>query len=121
MVISFSFTEEQEDIRRAAREFAEKEFTQEIALECDRNEKYPMELVEKCMKLGFHSVAIPEEYGGGGYGPIEQMIVMEEFSSVNPVLPLPALPPRLVLRYSYSMEVKSRRRNTFEELQRVRR
>jgi alkylation response protein AidB-like acyl-CoA dehydrogenase len=93
MAISFSFTEEQEDIRRAAREFAEKEFTPELALECDREEKYPMDLVKKCMKLGFHSVAIPEEYGGGGYGPIEQMIVMEEFSSVNPGLALACLTP----------------------------
>ncbi len=93
MPISFSFTEEQEDIRRAAREFAEKEFTPELALECDRNEKYPMELVKKCMELGFHSVAIPEEYGGGGYGAIEQMIVMEEFSAVNPGLAIACLTP----------------------------
>ena len=93
MAISFSFTEEQEDIRRAAREFAEKEFTHELALECDRNEKYPMELVKKCAKLGFHAVAIPEEYGGGGYTPIEQMIVMEEFSAVNPGLALACLTP----------------------------
>ncbi len=93
MPISFSFTEEQEDIRRAAREFAEKEFTPELALECDRNEKYPMDLVKKCMKLGFHAVAIPEEYGGGGYSIIEQMIVMEEFSAVNPGLAIACLTP----------------------------
>ena len=44
MGISFTFTEEQEDIRRAVREFAEKEFTAELALECDREEKFPWEL-----------------------------------------------------------------------------
>lgn len=93
MPISFQFTEEQEDIRRAAREFAEKEFTPELALECDREEKFPMELFKKCAKLGFHAVSIPEEYGGGGYGPIEQMIVMEEFSAVNPGLGLACLIP----------------------------
>jgi len=93
MPISFQFTEEQEDIRRAAREFAEKEFTPELARECDREEKFPFELWKKCAKLGFHAVAIPEEYGGGGYGPIEQMIVMEEFSAVNPGLGLACLIP----------------------------
>ncbi|AKG92167.1 Acyl-CoA dehydrogenase [Geoglobus ahangari] len=93
MTVSFQFTEEQEDIRRAAREFAEKEFTPELARECDREEKFPMELFKKCAKLGFHAVAIPEEYGGGGYGPIEQMIVMEEFSAVNPGLGLACLLP----------------------------
>jgi alkylation response protein AidB-like acyl-CoA dehydrogenase len=92
-MVDFTFNEEQEDIRRAAREFAEKEFTPELAMECDREEKYPRELVRKCAQLGFHAVAIPEEYGGGGYGPIEQMIVMEEFSAVNPGLALACLTP----------------------------
>ncbi len=102
-MVDFTFTEEQEDIRRAAREFAEKEFTQELAIECDREEKYPRELVKKCAELGFHAVAIPEEYGGGGYGPIEQMIVMEEFSAVNPGLAIACLTPifgvEILLKY----------------------
>ena len=93
MAVSFQFTEEQEDIRNAAREFAEKEFTPELALECDREEKFPFELYRKCAELGFHAVSIPEEYGGGGYGAIEQMIVMEEFSAVNPGLGLACLIP----------------------------
>ena len=92
-MVSFQFTKEQEYIRKAAREFAEKEFTPELAMKCDREERFPMELFKKCAKLGFHAVAIPEEYGGGGYGPIEQMIVMEEFSAVNPGLGLACLIP----------------------------
>ncbi len=92
-MISFQFTEEQEDIRRAAREFAEREFTPELAMKCDREEIFPFELFKKCARLGFHAIAIPEEYDGGGYGPIEQMIVMEEFSSVNPGLGLACLIP----------------------------
>ncbi len=92
-MVSFQFSKEQEYIRKAAREFAEKEFTPELAMKCDREEKFPEELFRKCAELGFHAVAIPEEYGGGGYGPIEQMIVMEEFSSVNPGLGLACLIP----------------------------
>ncbi len=77
------FTKEQEEIRKAARTFAEKEFTPDLILECDREEKFPYELWKKCAKLGFHSVDLPEEYGGGGYGIVEKCIVFEEFSAVN--------------------------------------
>lgn len=50
--IDFDLTREQEDIRNAAREFAEGEFP-DIAKECDRNEKYPDALVKKAADLGF--------------------------------------------------------------------
>ena len=44
--MEFDLTKDQEDIRKAAREFAEGEFP-EIAQECDQQEKYPRELVTK--------------------------------------------------------------------------
>ncbi|WP_456468714.1 acyl-CoA dehydrogenase family protein [Archaeoglobus sp.] len=82
-MVDFTFTEEQEDIRRAVREFAEKEITPELSLECDREEKFPWELWRKFAKLGFHVIDIPEEYGGGGYGIVEKCIVFEEMSRVD--------------------------------------
>ncbi len=51
--MDFKLTPEQEDIRRAAREFAEKEFTPEVIEECDREEKYPMDIVRKARDLAF--------------------------------------------------------------------
>jgi len=83
-MVDFRLTAEQEDIRRAAREFAEKEFTPEIMHECDRDEKYPMELVKKARKLGFSTVKIPEEYGGMGLSLFEEALVTEEFYRVSP-------------------------------------
>ena len=74
----FRLSEEQEDIRQAVREFCEKEFTPELALELDRKEEYPMELYKKAAKLGFTSMRFPEEYGGQGYGILEQCIAIEE-------------------------------------------
>ena len=38
--MNFQLTEEQEEIRAAVREFAEKEFTPELARECDRKEEF---------------------------------------------------------------------------------
>ncbi len=84
--MDFRLTDEQEDLRKAAREFAEKEFTKELMEECDREEKYPMELVRKARKLGFSTLKIPEEYGGMGMTLLEECLVTEEFYRVSPGL-----------------------------------
>jgi len=51
--LDFELTEEQKDIQRAAREFAEGEFTRELAVELDRKEEFPFDLWKKACKLGF--------------------------------------------------------------------
>jgi alkylation response protein AidB-like acyl-CoA dehydrogenase len=84
-MMDFKLTREQEDIRKASREFAEGEFP-EIARECDRAEKYPRGLVKKAAELGFIGLNLPEKYGGSGYGYLEKCIVSEEFWRVDPGL-----------------------------------
>ncbi|MEM2465680.1 MAG: acyl-CoA dehydrogenase family protein [Candidatus Bathyarchaeia archaeon] len=74
----FELTEEQIEIKNAVREFCEKEFKPELALELDRKEEFPMELYKKAAKLGFTSVLFPQEYGGQGYGFLETCLVIEE-------------------------------------------
>lgn len=83
--MDFDLTKEQKDIKKAAREFAEGEFP-EIAEECDREEKYPFDLVKRAADLGFIGINFPEEYGGGGYGYVEKCLVSEEFFRVDPGL-----------------------------------
>ena len=84
--MKFEFNEEQNEIKRAAREFSEKEFTPELALEYDKREDFPLELYRKAAKLGFTGMRIPEKYGGQGYGLVEDSIVVEEFCRVDPGL-----------------------------------
>ena len=84
--MDFKLTEEQKEIKRAACEFAEKEFTPELALEYDQKEDFPMELYRKAAKLGFTSMRIPQEYNGQGYGVLEECLVVEEFCRVDPGL-----------------------------------
>ncbi|MBS7616704.1 acyl-CoA dehydrogenase family protein [Candidatus Bathyarchaeota archaeon] len=84
--MDFKLTEEQMEIKRAAREFAEKEFTPELALEYDQREEFPTELYRKAAKLGFTSMRIPQQYDGQGYGVLEECIVVEEFCRVDPGL-----------------------------------
>lgn len=81
--MDFELTEEQEDIKRAAREFAEKEFTSELGRKYDENYEFPWELYRKAAKLGFIGGSLPEEHGGQGLGCIEDCIGNEEFNRVD--------------------------------------
>jgi len=60
--VHFELSEEQKEIKKAVREFAEKEFTPELALELDEKEEFPIEIYKKAAKLGFTSLRIPEDY-----------------------------------------------------------
>ncbi len=81
--MDLELTNEQKDIMKAAREFAEKEFT-EVAQEYDREEKFPRPLWQKACELGFVGVFIPEAYGGAGLGFLEHCLINEEFWRVDP-------------------------------------
>lgn len=79
--MNFGLTEEQRDIRRAAREFAQGEFEPDVALELERNSQYPFEIWRKACNLGFVGLHFPEQFGGQGLGLIENLLVVEEFCS----------------------------------------
>jgi len=81
--MNFDLTDEQKDIIKASREFAEGEFP-ELAQECDRNEEFPRHLWKKACELGFVGVFIPETYGGAGLGFLEHCLINEEFWRVDP-------------------------------------
>jgi alkylation response protein AidB-like acyl-CoA dehydrogenase len=81
--MDFDLTNEQKDIIKAAREFAEGEFPN-LAQECDRKEEFPRHLWEKACELGFVGVFIPETYGGAGLGFLEHCLINEEFWRVDP-------------------------------------
>jgi alkylation response protein AidB-like acyl-CoA dehydrogenase len=79
----FELTDEQRDIKKAAREFAEGEFP-DIASECDLNETFPVDLWKKACEYGFIGVSIEEQYGGAGLGLLEYALLLEEFWRVDP-------------------------------------
>jgi len=89
--MEFKLTEEQLEIKRAVREFCEKEFDPDVALELDKKEEFPMELYKKAAKLGFTSISYPEEYGGQGYGFLEACLVMEEMCRADSSLGIAAM------------------------------
>jgi alkylation response protein AidB-like acyl-CoA dehydrogenase len=81
--VDFTLSKEQQDIVRAAREFASKEFP-DRAQEFDRNETFDLDLWRRACELGFVGVFIDEAYGGAGYGFLEHCLITEEFWAVDP-------------------------------------
>jgi len=81
--MDFSLSKEQQDFKKAAREFAEKEFPL-VAQQCDEQEKMDLNLLKKARELGFVGVHIPEQYGGFGMNYLEKALITEEFWRVDP-------------------------------------
>jgi len=81
--MDFTLTREQQDIIKAAREFALGEFP-DVAQEFDRNESFDLDIWKKACELGFVGVFIDEKYDGAGYGFLEHCLINEEFWAVDP-------------------------------------
>jgi acyl-CoA dehydrogenase len=81
--MDFTLNKEQQDIIKAAREFARGEFP-DVAREFDRNESFDLNIWKKACQLGFVGVFIDEKYDGAGYGFFEHCLINEEFWAVDP-------------------------------------
>jgi alkylation response protein AidB-like acyl-CoA dehydrogenase len=80
--LDFDLTEEQLQITRLAREFAESEIAPHV-LEWDEAQEFPVDVMKKLAELGFLGVLVPQEYGGAGLGYIEYVSIVEEISRVD--------------------------------------
>ncbi len=101
--MDFELSKEQKDIQKAARRFAKGEFDRELALELEEKHEFPTEIWKKAADEGFIGLHYPEEYGGSGYGVIENTLVVEEFcrrdSGIGAALMLVDFASENVLRY----------------------
>ncbi len=75
----FKFTEEQEMVRKAARDFAKAEIAPHAA-EWDSKDVCPTELWPMLGEIGAAGTFAPEVYGGVGMGHVERAIFIEEIS-----------------------------------------
>jgi alkylation response protein AidB-like acyl-CoA dehydrogenase len=80
--VDFSFTDEQQQLRRSVREFAESEIAPHV-MEWDETSQFPVELIPKLAEMGLLGVIFPEEYGGAGLGYIEYASIIEELARVD--------------------------------------
>jgi len=80
--VEFSFTEEQQQLRRSVREFAGGEIAPHV-MEWDEASHFPMEIMPKLAEMGLLGVIFPEQYGGAGLGYIEYALAIEELARVD--------------------------------------
>jgi alkylation response protein AidB-like acyl-CoA dehydrogenase len=80
--VEFALTDEQQQLRRTVREFAEGEIAPHV-MEWDEASKFPSDLIPKLAEMGFLGVIFPEKYGGAGMGYQEYAIIIEELSRVD--------------------------------------
>src|SRR5579872_2752731 len=80
--MDFTLTQEQEQLRRSVREFAEGEVRPHV-MEWDEVSHFPLEIMPKLGEMGLLGVIFPEEYGGAGLGYTEYVIAIEELSRVD--------------------------------------
>ena len=80
--MDFTFTEEQELLRRSVRDFARSEIGPHV-MTFDEAQEFPQVLVKKAAAQGYYGVLFPEELGGAGLGYVEYVTVVEEISKVD--------------------------------------
>ena len=80
--MDFQFNEEQEQLRRSVREFAEKEIRPHV-MEWDEKSEFPLSTIKELGKLGIMGMVFPTEYGGAGLGYVEYVTAIEELSRVD--------------------------------------
>ena len=89
--MDLGLNEQQEILRRTAREFLEAECPASLVRELEHSEQgYSPELWKKLAHLGWLGQAFPAEYGGDGASLIDQVVLFEEVGRA--LLPGPLLP-----------------------------
>ena len=80
--MDFQFTDEQQQLRRSVREFAEGEIAPHVMV-WDEASRFPIEIMPKLAEMGLLGIIFPEKYGGAGLGYIEYVVAIEELSRVD--------------------------------------
>jgi alkylation response protein AidB-like acyl-CoA dehydrogenase len=78
----FGLTEEQEQLRKEVRAFAEREIAPHVS-EWDEKSEFPHAVVKKLGEMGLLGVIFPESLGGAGMGYVEYVLAIEELSRVD--------------------------------------
>lgn len=80
--MNFNLTEEQVQIRDAARDFAVNEIAPS-SIERDINAEFPTDIVKQLGEMGFMGMMVSPEWGGSGLDTVSYVLAMEEISKVD--------------------------------------
>jgi len=102
--MDFHLNDEQRALQEAAKRFAQNEL-RPLARELEeKDEPVPQDWLARYGALGFLGVNTPEKYGGLGLGPLEALLVLEEFARISVAVAFPVFecnvgPVRVVERF----------------------
>jgi alkylation response protein AidB-like acyl-CoA dehydrogenase len=89
--MNFGFTDEQELLRKTARDFLAECAPMTLVRDVmESSASHSPEVWKQMAELGWTGLAFPEEYGGAGMGTVELCIVLEELG--RSLTPVPFLP-----------------------------
>jgi alkylation response protein AidB-like acyl-CoA dehydrogenase len=80
--LDFQLNDEQLQLKKSVREFAEREIAPHV-MTWDEASEFPLEIVKELGKLGLLGIIFPPEYGGAGMGYVEYITAIEELSRVD--------------------------------------
>ena len=80
--MDFQLNEEQLQLKKSVREFAEREIAPNV-MKWDEAGEFPLATIKELGKLGLLGTIFPTEYGGAGMGYVEYVTAIEELSRVD--------------------------------------
>ena len=107
--MNFDFSDDQQAIKRTAKELLSERFKAERVRELAEAERYDDEAWKELCELGWPGIYIDEQYGGQGLGVVELVILMEELGYALAPLPfLSGVAAGLVIQAAGSEDQKQR-------------
>ena len=87
--MDFTLNEQQTELQRVARDFAQKEMVS-VALEMEeKNIPLPKDWLKKYAEMGFLGINVGKKYGGLGLSNLEALLVIEEFAKISSAVAFP--------------------------------
>ncbi|HKQ88749.1 MAG TPA: acyl-CoA dehydrogenase [Candidatus Acidoferrales bacterium] len=80
--MDFQLSDEQQQLKKTVREFAEREIAPNV-MKWDEASEFPLTTVKELGKLGLMGTIFPAELGGAGMGYVEYATAIEELSRVD--------------------------------------
>lgn len=84
--MDFGFSSENAMIRKAIREWVNKECPKDLVRDMDENWQHPGKLLSKLVKLGFYGLNVEEKYGGEGKNVQAVCLIIMEIATRYPAL-----------------------------------
>ena len=85
--MDFKFSEREDLLRKAVRDFAESEIEPKIA-SMEETGDFPVDLLPSMAKMGLTGIITPREYSGVGLGFLARTIALEELGRVCAAIPM---------------------------------